>query len=99
MDNLYAEKFAIGGNEAQYNYDGSGINPDAELETPMEQDKDVTTFEDDPIPAETPDGGVTPSDKPDVEIEEEEVEETSPFGNIFLIGAVLLGLFLYTKKK
>jgi len=67
----------------------------------MEQDKDVTTFEDDPIPAETPDSGLSTNDKPDVETEEgEEAEEpTSPFGNMFLIGAVLLGIFLYTKKK
>lgn len=97
MDNLYAEKFAIGGNEAQYNYDGSGINPDAELEQPMEQNEvgDPQTFEDDPIPAETPDGGTATTNKPDIDTSD---ESGTDYTNIMIIGGLLLALFFYKKK-
>jgi len=98
MDNLHAEKFAIGGNEAAYSYDGSGINPDAELEQPMEELTDEKlTFEDEPIPAETPDGGTATTDKPDIPSEDTE-DEGSEYTNILLIGGLLLALLFYKKK-
>ena len=94
MDNIYAEKFAIGGNEAQFNYDGSGINPDAELEQPMEE-VDVQTFENDPTPAETPDGGTATTNKPDIDTSD---ESGTDYTNIMIIGGLLLALFFYKKK-
>jgi len=97
MDNLYAEKFAIGGNDATFSYDGSGINPDAEIEQPMEELSDAQTFEDDVVATrETEDGGVTTQTKPNIPNVEE--ESGTDYTNILLIGGLLLALFFYKKK-
>jgi hypothetical protein len=92
MDNLYAEKFAIGGNDPEYSYDGTGLSP----EQPIEQSEDggtppdsVTTFENDPEETEVKE-----------EVKEESTEETTETNNNILMYLVLgvAMLFFYKKK-
>ena len=97
MDNLHAEKFAIGQNEPNFNYDGSGINPDSEDNVRYEGDPaDVYTFEDDPETSEVSKEEITKTvvDKE----EEEEKEDGTNYTNILLLGGLLLALLFYKKK-
>ncbi len=92
MDNLHAEKFTIGGNDPVFNYDGSGINPDADN---VEELEDKVTFEGDPETSEVSKEELT---KTVVKKEEEEEEDGTDYTNILLIGGLLLALLFYKKK-
>ena len=98
MDNLHAEKFTIGGNEPMYNYDGSGINPTEEVSTPMEELSDAQTFENEPI--DKPQGEEAEiSTETKAELPTTDSETDGTFKNLLVLGAVLFGLFIYSKKK
>ena len=93
MDNLHAEKFAIGQNEPNFSYDGSGINPDADN---VEELDDKVTFEDDPETSEV--SGEDLKKKVVEKKEEEEEENGTDYTNILLLGGLLLALLFYKKK-
>jgi hypothetical protein len=102
MDNLHAEKFAIGGNDATFSYDGSGINPTEEVATPMEELSDAQTFENEPI--DKPQGEEaeisteTKAELPNMDSDTDS-DTDGTFKNLLVLGAVLFGLFIYSKKK
>ena len=94
MDNLHAEKFAIGQNEPNFSYDGSGINPDADN---VEEIDDKVTFEDDRETSEVS-GEDLKKKVVDKKEEEEEEENGTDYTNILLLGGLLLALLFYKKK-
>lgn len=101
MDNLHAEKFAIGANEAQYGYDGSGISPEEQGDdVRYEGDPaDKVTFEDDPETSEVSSDELKKSVvEKETETEGEEMEDGTNYTNILLIGGLLLALLFYKKK-
>lgn len=103
MDNLHAEKFAIGQNEPNFNYDGSGISPEErEDDVRYEGDPaDVYTFEGDgteKISVDDLKRTVVPLPNKETEEEGEEIEDGTNYTNILLIGGLLLALLFYKKK-